>query len=373
MMADPISLEQRLACLPRKVSVPLRLLRARGQVEDPSLLAILIAGEITGDNSHLMAFAVAYLTFESRGVPIRDTILMAQEHHRKINFAWGGNRWRNEHDHLSRIATLKRLAAANQIYDLSQYEAILPDDAKTRLIRTSRRLGFEGLRQRHCIASYHSSIRAGDCAILSLIAEKRRWTVEIRLTGNAEKPVRIEEIKGRFNRTPTAPIRRRIFDRLGVRYDVQRTGAVETGEGDDYMGSFRILMPHLRARGVEQVTVLFEGSGDSGSIDDVLFKGGPSDLPAERIAWTRQETVWQDGAWIEVETDAPLTFREVIESACLDWLNETGVDWYNNDGGFGELEIDVQAETVSLDVSTRFTQSETAYYQERNLLTGEEM
>lgn len=84
-------------------------------------------------------------------------------------------------------------------------EKHLPKRFSGYLIRTSRRLGMEGLRQRHCVASYDSRLRKGDCAIVAVFADRQRWTVELRLTNDTETPLRIDQIKTRYNGLPLLP------------------------------------------------------------------------------------------------------------------------------------------------------------------------
>jgi hypothetical protein len=60
-----------------------------------------------------------------------------------------------------------------------------------------------------------------------------------------------------------------------------------------------------------------------------------------------------------------------IRAITDDYLQETGVDWYNGDGGYGELEIDVDAGTVSLEVSVRFIEASVQFAMERDIATGE--
>ena len=80
-----------------------------------------------------------------------------------------------------------------------------------------------------------------------------------------------------------------------------------------------------------------------------------------------------DGQWISERENCAKSVYEAIEEITYDYLDETGVDWYNNDGGFGDLVIDVDNGTIALDVSTRFTQSETAFASERDIASGDDL
>lgn len=72
------------------------------------------------------------------------------------------------------------------------------------------------------------------------------------------------------------------------------------------------------------------------------------------------------------ERSCPLqgSVNDVIDALTYDYLEEVDVDWYNNDGGYGELIIDVSNGTVSLEVNQRYTESNTEYSMEHDIETG---
>jgi hypothetical protein len=83
--------------------------------------------------------------------------------------------------------------------------------------------------------------------------------------------------------------------------------------------------------------------------------------------------VLQAGRWVTNRVLEHKDLNTAIEELTDDYLAETNVDWYNNDGGFGELIIDVDEGTVALEVSVRFTESSTEYSCTRDIVTGEEL
>lgn len=159
----------KLETLPNKTSLPLQRLLSQGLLDEETVAVILDAGELdkkmSGNPHKLLGFAVAFLYLESKQVPVRDTIRMAREQGRRLDLDWSAKRWKQEHDRLSRVAVLARLSGENVVYELSRYAAVLPSSIQGYLIRSGRRLGMEGLRQRHCVAGYHSRISAGYCAM----------------------------------------------------------------------------------------------------------------------------------------------------------------------------------------------------------------
>lgn len=81
-------------------------------------------------------------------------------------------------------------------------------------------------------------------------------------------------------------------------------------------------LPVLRALGVEKVHVAFSGYGDEGSIEEVIFEP-------------------------ELEPGCPFK-KDGFENLLYDYLDPARVgDWVNNEGGFGEIEIEVKTGKVT--------------------------
>lgn len=377
-MKHETGVEQRLEQLPPKVAVPFRQLLASGQLSEDALAVILDAGEIAGENFKLLGFAVGYLHLRSRSVPVHDVIRMAKAQGRTVNLGWSEKRWKHEHDRLSRAETLTRLAERNVSYDVPRFEALLPKRFDGYLIRSSRRLGMEGLRQCHCVASYHAQLQAGTCAITAVFVNRQRWTVQLTLRNDdLDSPLRIVQIKSRFNEPPSGRVRETIHKVLDIPMPVER-GEAEAGgrveAGSYYMAVLRRVLPVLREHGVEKVTVAFDGSGDEGSIHSLYCEPCHSEEVLSReIEHPERKRVFEEGQWFTISEDVLQPVGDAIETLTNDYLEETDIDWYNDDGGFGELVIDVSQGTVSLDVSVRYTDSVHEFYRENDILTGEEL
>lgn len=368
------TIENRLAQLPAKTAMPFRQLLGAGQIQEDVIHSVLDAGEITGDTSKLIGFAVGFLHLRAHGVPVHDVIRMAKGQKRRINLSWSEKRWREEHERLSRAEALYRMAQENIHYEVSQYERHLPERFSGYLIRSSRRLGMEGLRQRHCVASYDTRVRRGDCALATVFVDGQRWTVELRLTNDAEIPLRIEQIKTRYNGLPPASVRQHIHRVLGI--DLKKsTSAAYPIQDAIYMENLRRVLPILRQHRINTVTVYFNGEGDNGAIEDVAYEPceNPEVLKALPIEHISTSSYFEEGQWRRTTTPEQSTLNEAIDALTNDYLEETGVDWYNNDGGYGELVIDVREGTVSLEVNVRVTSSTTEYFNLCNIETGEDI
>lgn len=359
----------RLAEIPEKTAIPLRHLMRAGQLSESCLDVLLDAAELSGDRSRLLGFAAGYLHMTREGVPVQDVIRMAKSQKRRINLAWSPARWRAEHDKLSRAETLTRLQVASVTYDLAAYEDTLPASAHKSLIRCSKRLGLEGLRQRHCVASYHDKIASGACAIASLIVDRQRWTVQLELTQDTGAPVAITQIKTRHNGIAPPDVRLRIHELMQIPLPRQATLSTSV-PNYVYLDNLRRVLPLLEQHGVESVNVTFSGSGDSGAIDDVYY--APQIAASVRTIPVEQVTLNLDfdRIWRTTTASETVSLDQAIMNITDNYLAETGVNWYDNDGGYGELAIDVAGRSVSLDVNVNYTQSTNEFCETKNIDTG---
>lgn len=367
------NVELRLATLPPKVGVPLRNLLAAGQLDEPTLETVLDAGDLARERNKLLGFTAGLVFLTARGVPVSDVINMAKQQGRRINLGWSPNRWQEEHKRLSYAETLARLSAQNTHYDVSAFTAHLPEPFPGYVIRSSRRLGMEGLRQRHCVASYHDEVAAGECAIVVVFLDGKRWTVQLVQTRDADAPLRVVQIKTRFNGVASPDVWKRVQTllRIAPPPTSERTEPVEQ-HGPSYLELLRVVLPVLRLHQVQRVIIRFDGSGDSGSVDGAQFE---PDIDADAIRLVAQQVshAFVDGHWQPVVEEQEVALAAALESVADAYLQAAGVDWYNDDGGYGDLLIDVAAGTASLEVNVRYTESTTEFAETLNIETGEEV
>lgn len=111
------------------------------------------------------------------------------------------------------------------------------------------------------------------------------------------------------------------------------------------------LFDALAAAGIMTVIVEFDGSGDSGQIENVSARESEKsvDLPDSQIEiaqarWGRSE--------IERQT---LPVWEAVEQLAYDLLEETHAGWEINDGAYGKFTFDVAERSITLDYNERFT------------------
>lgn len=364
--------QQALADLPVKVRKPFESLLAVGQIDAAVLELVLTAGLLAGDVSRLLAFAAGFLYLQANGVPVGDVIRMAKQLNRRVNLSWSERRWRDEHGRLSRAVTLERLAADDMHYELSAYEAHLPARWPGYLIRSSRRLGMEGLRQRHCVASYHDQIQRDRCAIAVVFLDRQRWTVQVFLNRDPERPLALGQMRTRDNVQASQAVAEAIHERLGVPFRPQSRGADTQQTPRCYRENLRRVLPVLQAQGTKEVTVSFDGSGDSGSIWDIRFDPAwEGDEPIVSIVNVHCEYDHDAKRWIQSTGLEDVPLKEAISALTYDYLEETDVDWYNDDGGYGDLIINASAGTVALNVHRRLVESTCEYAGAFDIASGE--
>jgi hypothetical protein len=118
-----------------------------------------------------------------------------------------------------------------------------------------------------------------------------------------------------------------------------------------------LIFAALADAGIDKVTIEYDGSGDSGQIDDVL-------------AWRAHETVpFPSDLKLQLaqsNPDHPLTetdLAEAIKSLAWDFLEERHAGWEINDGGFGTFVFDVGGRTITLEHNERFTDYDTTTHE----------
>jgi hypothetical protein len=103
---------------------------------------------------------------------------------------------------------------------------------------------------------------------------------------------------------------------------------------------------YLKDRGVTKIEVEYSGSGDSGSIDGInYYKAGDSFSYSD----------------LDISSD----MHDKLENLCYPMLDDIE-DWYNNDGGFGTITIDLDKLHYDIANNVRYVHVET-YVHEGNL------
>lgn len=129
---------------------------------------------------------------------------------------------------------------------------------------------------------------------------------------------------------------------------------------DDHIKPYvQTMLKMIRDGGGKEIRISFDGSGDSGSVDSVEIYAGNDrlnmmfsvDYPETSSTWSKET------GWVKKHEIKRMPVKEALESFCYTMLEETGIDWYNNDGGYGELYITLDPCEIQLEVNTRYTQT----------------
>jgi hypothetical protein len=121
------------------------------------------------------------------------------------------------------------------------------------------------------------------------------------------------------------------------------------------------LLTQLNLLGAKEVRVDFQGGGDDGQVDGVYMldnNGAEIELPDDMIAWTTL-------TYGDQEAEAkPTKLVDALEDLCSRALDNTGLDWYNNEGGQGNLTIDFKENppSIMLNVGINHTTTESYEY-----------
>jgi len=108
--------------------------------------------------------------------------------------------------------------------------------------------------------------------------------------------------------------------------------------------------------GIKKVRVYYEGGGDSGCIDSIKITTDP-DITFEDLE------DWNVGTNLE---DYNTGLHTLVYDFCSEQLLDDIEDWWNNDGGWGTIHIDVENGTYLIQNNVRIVHEE-EYTHEGNL------
>lgn len=119
-------------------------------------------------------------------------------------------------------------------------------------------------------------------------------------------------------------------------------------------GNKSIVFAALAEAGIHRVTVDYDGSGDSGQIENVE-------------AWdaANERMPFPSGVMVQLVSDSPdhllpnQNLEAAVESIAWDYLSDLYYGWEDNDGAFGTFVFEVSACTVALEHNERYTEYKT--------------
>ncbi len=101
------------------------------------------------------------------------------------------------------------------------------------------------------------------------------------------------------------------------------------------------ILVKLKDKGINKIEITFSGSGDSGDIDDLIYY----DI-TDKYYYSR-----------DMVKNSYMTDEEynLLQNDCYEFIDDAieGADWYNNEGGFGNITIDLDTMTADVEYSQR--------------------
>ena len=109
------------------------------------------------------------------------------------------------------------------------------------------------------------------------------------------------------------------------------------------------IMIGLVNAGIKKVCVSYDGGGDSGAIEAIKISTNSDTDFDDLQGWTSDATDLND---------YNSELYSLLEDYCQEMLLNDIEDWWNNDGGFGHVNIDVEEGTYEIQNSIRVTDYE---------------
>jgi len=115
------------------------------------------------------------------------------------------------------------------------------------------------------------------------------------------------------------------------------------------------LFEGLASAGIYTVTLMFDGSGDSGQIESLdAFSGENVIMPLPEAAIAFKEVVW--GGLLVVTRQRGIT--DVIETMANALLEQTHEGWEDSEGAYGEFTFAVEGQTITLEYNERHMEAD---------------
>lgn len=129
----------------------------------------------------------------------------------------------------------------------------------------------------------------------------------------------------------------------------------------------QLLMTLLKVMGGHKVEVRFSGGGDDGSIEGASLydsEGKEISLKGTQFEWERDVSMFnrETNEWLDRSETLTMPVDDILVKICEDCLETTHMDWYNNEGGQGSLEIDLNTDPVSIVLNIGINQMHTEEY-----------
>jgi hypothetical protein len=111
----------------------------------------------------------------------------------------------------------------------------------------------------------------------------------------------------------------------------------------------------LERLNIAQVTVHFDGYGDSGQVESIVA----TTANAASVELSGVQITFLNPVWHEAEpVSTIMEIKEAIEEIAYDLLGQHMGGWQDNDGSFGDFQFDVSERTITLEIEERVTRTD---------------
>ena len=118
----------------------------------------------------------------------------------------------------------------------------------------------------------------------------------------------------------------------------------------------KLLFRVLKQAGITKVTIAFDGGGDSGAIEEITVEGLLEGVELNQVPVPPEGLTMVAGEYTIKQNPNMYGFIEAIAYSILG--DGSPCDWINNDGGYGDIFINPEIESIHLDMNERITISE---------------
>ncbi len=141
--------------------------------------------------------------------------------------------------------------------------------------------------------------------------------------------------------------------------NIKAIEAAEEVQGDDLRSA---ILARLTEEGIGEVRIGFDGCGDEGQIESITgtkVDGTPGSLDWPCNVPGRTERVINGGGISRagvtdpLEISRPMSMSELLDDWAYELLDAVGLDWVNNEGGFGEIIILPAENVVRCEMNSR--------------------
>ncbi len=148
--------------------------------------------------------------------------------------------------------------------------------------------------------------------------------------------------------------------------DIGRNEEIEAVQEVDDDDLRRAVIARLVEEGIAEVRIEFDSSCDEGQIEDITcttVDGAPGLLGwpcgiAGKVTSGQDSKPFITRENTPTEECRPMTMHELLDEWSYELLNEVGLDWVNNDGGYGAIVITPGENSIRCEMNIRFVDAE---------------